>query len=357
METKEIIILTTTLGGNGAERILTELSNEWVRSGNRVIVMQIGVDDNSSSYILDERVERINVRAKRKNRVLWYIKEVQAVIKTLNDHKNATALAFLSQSFYILSIASFFTKNKIVFSERNDPTRWPKKWIHRKARDMAFCKADVCVFQTKEAMSYFPKKARDKGIVIPNPCNPNLPERFIGERRKVIITASRLHNQKNLPMLIKAFYSFHKEFPEYRLEIYGEGEERHNLESLVDSLGLGESVALPGFAKNIHEIMVDCAMYICSSDYEGISNSMLEALGMGVPTISTDCPVGGAREMIQSGMNGLLVPVGDDESLFMAMKRIAEDQSFADMLSENACRIKADYTIQAIANKWLEAMN
>lgn len=356
MVSKEIIILTTTLGNDGAERILTELSNEWVRTGNKVIVVQTGIETKSSSYILDERVERINIYVDRKNRVQWYIEEVRAVIRLLNEHKDAAVLAFLSRSFYILYIASFFTSNRMIFSERNDPTRWPAKWFSRKLRDIAFCRADACVFQTREALEHFPKNAKEKGVIIPNPCNPNLPDRFTGERRKVIVSASRLNAQKNLPMLITAFDHIHKEFPEYKLEIYGEGEERHRLETLIGTLGLEEYVALPGFAKNIHDIMVDCSMYVCSSNYEGISNSMLEALGMGVPTISTDCPVGGAREMIKGGVNGLLVPVGNVEALYEAMRLVINDPDLSRKISENSCKIRDEYNIESIASRWIDVL-
>lgn len=354
MASREIIIVTTTLGNDGAERILTELSNEWVRTGNQVTVVQTHPSVDESAYASDDRVEKIDIRVPRKNGVQWYLDEIKEVVKLLKTRPDAVVLAFLSRSFYIVSIASFFVKNKIVFSERNDPSRWPAKKSHRILRNLAFLRADACVFQTAEAMSYFPKIVQKKGVIIPNPCNPNLPQRYRGTRRKAIVSASRLTKQKNLPMLIRAFFKFHKEFPEYQLEIYGEGEERETLESTVHSLGLDEFVSLPGFAKNIHEIMVDCAMYVCSSDYEGISNSMLEALGMGVPVISTDCPVGGAREMIQSGINGLLVHVGDEETLYESMKLLASDSALAEKLSMNACAIRENYHIARIASKWLD---
>lgn len=90
---------------------------------------------------------------------------------------------------------------------------------------------------------------------------------------------------------------------------------------------LQNSVFLPGFTEDIHGKMHDCAMYVCSSDYEGISNSMIEALGMGLPTISTDCPVGGAREMITDGENGMLIPVGDVEALCNAMVSVVEKRN------------------------------
>lgn len=353
MENKEIIIITTALGNDGAERVLTELSNEWVRTGNKVTVVETGTYVKDNSYVLDQRVERINIHIERKNCFQWYYREVKAVVKLLRQRKDATALAFLSQSFYILYIASLFCKNKIVFSERNDPSRWPASWMRRKLRDLAFCRANKCVFQTKEALAHFPVKIQKKGIIIPNPVNPYLPKPFIGERKKVIISAGRLHPQKNFSMLINAFCLLHYEYPDYYLEIYGEGEERVRLEQMICRLEMQKYISLPGFTNNIHEIIRSSAIYVCSSDYEGISNSMLEALGMGVPTISTDCSVGGAREMIESGKNGLLVPVGDVEALYLAMKLLIEEPEFSINISQNACTICEKYKISAISKKWI----
>ena len=66
-------------------------------------------------------------------------------------------------------------------------------------------------------------------------------------------------------------------------------------------------------------------MFVSSSDFEGISNSMLEALGMGLPVVVTDCPVGGARMVIKSGENGILVPVGDTQAMYEAMRSVLKD--------------------------------
>ena len=85
-------------------------------------------------------------------------------------------------------------------------------------------------------------------------------------------------------------------------------------------------------ASNILEKVAPCYMYVSSSDFEGISNSMLEALGMGLPTVVTDCPVGGARMVINSGENGILVPVGDTKAMYEAMRSILKDPALAAQL-------------------------
>lgn len=113
---------------------------------------------------------------------------------------------------------------------------------------------------------------------------------------------------------------------------------------------------MPGFVDNILEKVNSATMYVSSSDYEGISNSMLEALALGVPSVVTDCPVGGARMMVNDGENGLLVPVGDAAKFAQAMDRILRDKEFAEKLSNNACRIREKLPLEVIAQEWLKLM-
>lgn len=353
---KEIIILTISMGNDGAERVLSELSREWIKKGHKVSIIQTGADNYGVSYDLSKGIELINIHASSKIKPIRYLQEIRKTIAVLKQRPNATVLSFIVASIFICGVVSFFVKNKIVVSERNNPKECPAGKLQQKLRDWAFCRADVCVFQTEDAMRMFPRKAQKKGIIIPNPINGNLPAPYTGERRKVIIAACRLHPQKNLQMMIKAFSMLHKDHPEYRLEIYGQGNEREALEALISELGLKDSVLLPGFAGDIHQKMLDAAMYVSSSNYEGISNSMLEALGMGVPTVVTDCPVGGARMVIQNGVNGMLVPVGDTEGFYKAMKKIVDDKEFAQHLSKEALKVNDLFPIEKISNRWIEVI-
>ena len=351
---KEIIILTISMGNDGAERVLSELSREWVKQGHKVTIVQTGAGNYGVSYDLADAIEIINIKAKCGFKPIRYIQEIKQVVKILKERPHATVVSFIVASIFVCGVASFFVKNRIVVSERNNPKECPSGKLQQRLRDWAFCRADVCVYQTEDAMRMFPQKAQKNGVIIPNPINGNLPKPFEGERKKVIVAACRLHPQKNLPMLMEAFALLYKDHPEYTLEIYGQGRERDNLLKLINDLELEGVVSLPGFASDIHSIMREAAMYVSSSDYEGISNSMLEALGMGVPTIVTDCPVGGARMMIQNGINGILVPVGDTVAFYSAMKKVVEDDEFAKMMSKEAIKVKDQYPIEKISKRWIE---
>ena len=352
---KELIVVTTQLGNDGAERVLSILMNEWVKSDIKIYVIQVDPEDFKQSYKLSEEIEVINFKSKFKNRSILRAQKVIMLTNFLNKHKNATVLSFINRSTLLLYLCRRFVKNRIVFSERNNPQLKPPQKKLRNLRDQAFCAADACVFQTNEAKALFPPKAQEHGTVIINPINPNLPEKWTGERRKVVVNASRITPQKNIPMLIRAFEKFHYDFPEYTLDVYGQGEDEEKVRAMIETLGLSNYVRLCGFAENLHEQMKDASMYVCSSDYEGIPNSVLEAMALGIPTISTDCPVGGAREVID-GKNGMLVPVGDDEKLSIAMKKIASDKEFAKTLSENAYKIRDIYPIDKIAKIWLDVL-
>ena len=353
---KEIIILTISMGNDGAERVLSELSSQWVSQGNKGSIIQTHPESYCVKYSLSNEIEIINLHTTSNIKPIRYIQEIYQIVKVLNTRPKATVISFIVAPIFISAVASFFVKNRIVVSERNNPKECPSGKLQQKLRDWAFTRADVCVFQTEDAMKMFPKKAQKKGIIIPNPINGNLPKPFDGNRRKAIVAACRLHPQKNLKMLINSFAMLHEDYPEYTLEIYGQGSERETLECQIKALKLEQSVLLLGFEPDIHKKMIDATMYVSSSNYEGISNSMLEALGMGIPTIVTDCPVGGARMVINNGLNGVLVPVGDTNAFYLAMKKIIEDKEFARSISKEAVKISKVYPIEIISKEWIEVI-
>lgn len=352
---KEIIIVTLYLGENGAERVLSVLANEWVRKGNKVTYVLLRPNMLEQSYTLYHEIHVIPFVSEGCKPV-QLVKQVKFLKKIFNDNPNAIGIAFLNQAMLPLGLSSFFIKNKLIFAERNHPFVSPPGWHRRLVRNILFHIPDKCVFQTIAALNYFPKAIQKKGIVIENPINPLLPKRYCGEKEKVIVAAGRLDSQKNFPMLIRAFTMFNKEFQEYHLEIYGEGPLRAELENLIKELNMTDKIFLPGYEKNILERIRHAQVYVSSSDYEGISNSMLEAMALGVPVIITDCPIGGARLVIDDGINGILIPVGDDKALEKAMKKIISNENLLKSIADEAYKIREQYPVEVIAQKWLDIM-
>lgn len=357
MHVKSIIVVNDVLTRGGAERVLAELMNEWFGGGHKVTFISWMSDAFPDEYDLDIGINRINIKHRIKKGKFRQFLCLKELIQLLKKEKDVTVIAVLRSSMRIVAISSLFSKCRVVFSERADPKSTPVRLLERAERQVCFNMADACVFQTEEAMSFFSYRIQRKGIIIPNPINPLLPTMFQGRRRKVIVSACRLTPEKNLPMLLEAFKKFSDLFPEFTLEIYGRllhDENEHYIRLCIERLGLSEKAKLMGFASDIYEKMKDCAMYVSTSNIEGISNSLMEALGMGLPTIATDCPAGGSRMLIQNGENGILIPMEDVDALYQGMKRIASDPVFAEKLSRNAYGIREKYRVDRIAAKWLE---
>lgn len=353
---KEIIVLTVHFSNGGAERVLSELIKEWSRTENKVTLVQMRGDSYDTNYSLPDNVRVINMKTDSDSRFLRRFGYIKEMISILRKHPNATAVSFVNPAILILGMCKPFIRNKVVFSERCAPDQSPTNPLFRKVRDLIYNVADLCVFQTQGAKEHFSKRVQRRGVVIPNPINDNLPDVYTGTRQKRVLAVCQLIPQKNVTMMIEAFEMFHKDHPEYFLEIYGRGEQEDALKKIIESKALSKCVFLKGFSDNIFDIMNDSAMYVSSSNYEGISNSMLEALGMGLPSVVTDCPIGGAKMTIQNGQNGILVPVGNAKKMYLAMKKIADDPAFAKSLSENAVKIREYLPVQKIAKRWIEVM-
>ncbi len=181
-----------------------------------------------------------------------------------------------------------------------------------------------------------------------------IPKASNGPRRKEIVAIGRLEKQKNFHLLIDAFALFQKAHSDYVLTIYGQGSLKEELERYAKHNLLFNTYAFPGEKANVLELISNAAMFVLSSDYEGMPNVLIEAMALGLPVIATDCPVGGPRELITNGINGLLVPVGDKKVLFESMCALADDIFYAEKLGNNALKVRGKLEINKIANQWLD---
>jgi glycosyltransferase involved in cell wall biosynthesis len=133
----------------------------------------------------------------------------------------------------------------------------------------------------------------------------------------LVLGVGRLAPEKRFDDLVQAFAKLREQLP-CRLEILGEGPERARLEALGDRLGLAGSISLPGFTRDPYSAMRQAAVLVVTSDREGFGNVIVEAMALGTPVVSTDCPFG-PREILDHGRWGRLVPVGDREALAAAL--------------------------------------
>ena len=280
---------------------------------------------------------------------------MRRIIKRYNPD---IVLSFLTTcNIYTCLATSFGLDVPIVISERNDPIMDCPNKIRRIVRNMSYRLADGYIFQTKDAQKCFGKRIRKNSTVIPNPVKSNLPFADRKNSTKTIVAAGRLTQQKNYPMLLYAFSSFLQDYSEYTLHIYGEGELKDKLIELSNSLNINNNVCFEGLVRDLHDRISKAGMFVLSSNYEGISNSLLEAMAMGLPCISTDCPCGGSRLLIEDGVSGYLTSVDDSVEFCEAMKRVAASKEVADSLGENAKKIRLTHSETNIIKQYFDFMD
>lgn len=341
-----------TMRGGGAQRVVSVLSSYFAEKEYKVSI--ITTSDNICDYEISKKVQLCSLHA---HTSLKGIKQLVCFIKLMKHLKNGSydyVVAFLPMTcIYVAACKVLGCKFKYIASERMDPKQDPDSMLLRRLRDWSYGVADGLVYQTEDAQNHFPSSWKKKSKIIYNPINTQIPTPYSGEREKRIVTAVRLEKQKNLEMLIEAFKIFNSKHPEYILEVYGKGTLKADLERRIREYGLENDFLLKGFANDIYERMRKASFFVLSSDYEGVSNSMLEALCIGLPVVSTDHPIGGAKMFIKHGENGYLTPVGDSAAFADAMdKFVSLDEYSKKQMSIQAQSIRSELHPQKVCEQW-----
>ena len=350
---KKLMIVTHKMSGGGCERVIAQLLNCFARDGIECkLVTECGVP---SFYDLPESVEQIYLTFDQTLPARKIPKAYKKLRKLVKQEKPDVVLAMPEKVNVWTVLYLLGTGVPVVVSERNDPHRHPESRLKRILRCLVYPFAKGFIFQTKEAARYFSRSIRTRGTVLDNPLDTTrIPARHTGERKRNVVAAGRLHEQKNFDLLIRAFARFYKVHHDYSLVIYGEGPEKERLTKKANSLGIAGAVELAGQSKTLLEDINDSYMFVLSSDYEGMPNVLIEAMACGLSCIATDCPIGGVRSLLTSGENGLLIPVGDEDALYEAMCKLADDESYALWLGQRAAGIRTRMDETLVAQQWKE---
>lgn len=350
MSSKRIIIVTRAMTAGGAERVIAQLSNYFV--SQNIICEIITMNKSEIMYDLDSKVVCSAIGRKSNNKIIDRFLRYSLLRKTIKSKSPDVVLSLPEDTGIYVILSLIGTGIPVYVSERNNPWVMPDVKLTRILRRIAYPFAKGIIFQTDMAKSFFSRNIQRKSVVLANPVDvTRIPEQFNGTREKTIVAAGRLEKQKNFPLLIETFSEFVKKHTDYKLYIYGEGRLRSDLETLVENLDLCDKVFLLGRKSNLLELMNSASVFVLSSDYEGIPNVLLEAMCMGMPVISTDCPSGGPRELIKNGQNGLLVPVNDKKKLLAAMEKCADNDN-SKKYATNAYALRDTLTDNDIFQGW-----
>lgn len=346
---KSILFVSGSMVRGGAERVISILSDCYAKNGWSTKILTLL--NNKVEYELNPAVELVDLSRFKKGKLstLKLIKETRKYIK---EAKPDVTVAFMGQIALVTWAACIGLKTKLILSERIDPAEVNRNFVVRTLINRAYSKSDKTVLQTQRAWNYFPKKVQKNSIIIGNPITVKT---YANEEYKNrFVTAGRLTEQKNHKMLIDAFKIIHDKHPDFSLTIYGEGPLRSELEEYVLNFGLNGVVDLPGNVPDIHNKISDAYAFVLSSNFEGLSNALLEAMMMGLPCISTDCA--GSDEAIQSGENGIIVPRKNTEALANAMLSLIENTAFRNSIACEAKRSAEKYKTENIIEEWKKAI-
>lgn len=349
---KKVLFVNHCLTGGGSEKAMTLIANYF--ASHNIDVTMLLLNEYERTYEVDNRIEIIECYCPiGKSKLIWHLKRIKTIRDALKESKATVVITFMWDINMNVILASWGLNKKIIASERCDPLHEHRKLI-KFAINFILPLADFSVFQTEQVRSYYPKRIRKNSCVIPNALADNLPLPDRSNVENTIVAIGRMTEQKNFEMLLIVFSLFVQNFEKYKLIIYGDGPLRSRLQEQANSLGIAGKVFFPGYISDVNNKMKNAAMYVNSSNYEGISNAMLEAMAMGIPSICTDCPVGGAAMIIHNEINGLLVPVNDATAMLNAMYKVALSDELSSKMSKAGTEIRTTLNINVIGNKWLQ---
>lgn len=344
------------IGGGGAERVVANLANQFSEDNDEVIV--ITSIRHEHEYYLNESIMRYNLEEEEiQGRLKKNLSRIKKLRKIVKDERMDILISFMAEPNYRAIIATIGLKTKCLISVRNDPNREYAGRIGKFLGQHLLPLADACVFQTSEAQAWFPARLQKKSTIIPNAVK----EEFFNIKRKripgLIVTCGRLTSQKNHKLLISAFCQVASEYPGATLQIYGEGELREQLQTLIDYTQFSNRIKLMGVTNNVPEVLSKADIFVLSSDYEGMPNALMEAMAAGVACISTDCPCGGSRMLLTSDEYRMLVPMKDVHLLAETMKLYLNDSKLNKNISAYLQNRARDFNPVKIFSLWKSYIN
>jgi glycosyltransferase involved in cell wall biosynthesis len=222
----------------------------------------------------------------------------------------------------------------------------------REATAAHYPQLDAVTALTEETATQYSELLRGRTRVkcIPNAAPAPGPQRARPEN-KVVIAAGRLNPRKAFDRLLRAWARIAHEWPDWRLDIFGTGPDRDALKRLAADLGISDSAQLRGHSANMPQELATASVFAMTSRREGFPMVLLEAMSVGLPVVSYDCPTG-PRDVITDGVDGYIVPDGDTETLGAVLDRLMADEDRRRALGAAAVNKVDRYQLGPITDRW-----
>lgn len=348
----KLLFVNSSLTDGGSEKAMALVAMALSNRGHEVTMVL--AREKERTYAIDPTIKLIQLRYGPVGRIRKHVSRLRKLRRLVKFESFDYVICYMWDLNVTTLLATLGLRQNVVVSERAFPGVSTRGTISRFLEQVLYRFAYKIVYQTREAQKFCPPQLRYKSVVIPNIIEPGRLNPSRGPRTRRVVSVGRLGMQKNFPLLLRSFARFARDYPDWTLEIYGRGALEEELRAQATHLGIASSVVFAGYVDDVAAHVHDAGMFVLSSDYEGISNAMSEAMAIGLPVVCTNCPVGGAALLIENRTSGILVPVGDQTALTNAMKEVASDEGLARQLSEGARTSVARFTPERMVEHWEE---
>lgn len=353
---KTLLIICDSLEEKGGvEKIVALQANHYIENGFFVYILTRYKQFKKNAYELDKKIS-VNsydwdIKATGFKKLLGFygfIKWIGANIKLINPDVIQTH----GLNVGILSIfGAGEYQNKIITCDHNHFANANKVWHF--LRKLAYKKVNTVVSLTKEDLPDF-KSVNSASVCIYNPVSiKNI--QFGYSRSKIALAVGRYTKQKGFDILIDSWSFVHRNHPDWKLRIIGEGEEKSNLKQKIQDYGLLNIVELCPPTSNIINEYNNSNLFVLSSRYEGFCLVLIEALTVGVPVISFECKTG-PKEVLANG-GGTLVEPENTHKLAEAIIEFIEKPDEWDSISEIARDNGKNFTVESYFIEWDRLIN
>jgi GalNAc-alpha-(1->4)-GalNAc-alpha-(1->3)-diNAcBac-PP-undecaprenol alpha-1,4-N-acetyl-D-galactosaminyltransferase len=378
-----ITIVIAGLGGGGAERVAVNLANAWSIRGYRPTLLTISQKSIPPAYTVDDGVERRDLAWPRRTReyelnamnvapimrglqsndsnVLLTDLPMLAVLRcAILQTEPDVVVSFITQTNVRVLAALHESKVPVIVNEVTDARRlymrdWPRP------RDMFYRHAAHVVATDPVIADWFTKRGA-RAVSIHNPLQPPTPEAPRAaiptnrNSRKRVITLSRLSSEKRVEWLVRAFAALAERYPDWDLEVYGNGAQRNFLEHLAEDLAPPVRIRICGFTHEAFRVLAGADIYVSASWIEGFGNSIWEALACGVPVVAIDAGPSIGR-LVRHEIDGLVVRDDSVAGLTAALERLMKNENERKQCASHAPEVVERFSMQAALQQWDELLS